>query len=234
MLQGTEGMSNAPSFSNETERLLLAWGQAASSQFLQLVGSLLAEVETSLATGQWLRTHWNMFEVLGRPRLEMAHSRAIAWLMNPREAHGLRDEFLKQFFERAHLAIPPDTIRAVVAIEKRLPSGRRVDIEVSAPGWALVVENKIDASEGKDQTSDYEEYYRDLKSRKPKGYEFYSVFLTRRGQLAGAREGFHPVSYKDVREILESIMDTRKPSGNSGLLIQHFVEHIRADLEVER
>jgi hypothetical protein len=225
-------MSNAPSFPNETERLLLAWGQVASSQFVQPVGSLLAEVETSLAAGRWRKTHWNMFEVLGRPRLEMAHSRAIAWLMNPREAHGLGDAFLRKFFESAQLPIPPGTIGAVVATEKTLPSGRRVDIEVSAPGWTLVVENKIDAPESERQTSDYEKYYCDLKARKPKGYDVYSVFLTKRGQRAGA-EAFHLVSYSDVRSILENILATHKPSGNSGLLIQHFAEHIATELEVD-
>jgi len=62
---------------------------------------LLQSVQEAKAAGQWRNTRFNVFEVLGRPRLEQAHSNFLAWLLDPGEAHGLGDKFLRQFMAKA-------------------------------------------------------------------------------------------------------------------------------------
>ena len=49
--------------------------------FFEPAESLCAEIDLGTL---WRNTAWNLFEVLGRPRLEDAHSSVIAWLWSRR------------------------------------------------------------------------------------------------------------------------------------------------------
>ena len=44
-----------------------------------------------------LLAEFNLLKVLGVARSEIHHSRTIAWLLNPRESHGLGNYFLHGF-----------------------------------------------------------------------------------------------------------------------------------------
>src|SRR5271154_4267003 len=58
---------------------------------------LLHAVEEAKTNGQWRKTQFNLFDVLGRTRLELAHSSFLAWLFDPLESHGFDDAFLRAF-----------------------------------------------------------------------------------------------------------------------------------------
>src|SRR6266545_1665398 len=65
------------------------------------IEELLHAVLEAKSGGRWRNTRFNVFDVLGRPRLEEAHSSFLAWLLNPEEAHGFGDGFLREFMRRA-------------------------------------------------------------------------------------------------------------------------------------
>ena len=44
---------------------------------------------------------FNLFDVLGVEHKELQHSALLAWLLNPRGSHGLRDYFLRKFLSDA-------------------------------------------------------------------------------------------------------------------------------------
>ena len=104
---------------------------------------MLQAVETARKDGEWRKTQFNLFEVLGRPRLELAHSSFLAWLLDPLESHGFGDAFLVRFMRSSGIHEKPSTVDLTVSKEVQF-SGGRLDIRVSGAKWCLVVENKIE------------------------------------------------------------------------------------------
>jgi hypothetical protein len=113
-----------------------------------------AELDDLRASGRWPSGPATMLEVIGRTRREAAHEKLIAWLFHPLANHGLGSAVLANFLRclgddrilslgehaRAH-------VRTQVA-----GVGGRPDIVVTMPGVRLVIELKIDAEEGIEQT----------------------------------------------------------------------------------
>jgi len=195
------------------------------TDFCERVQALCAEVDSGVL---WRNTAWNLFDVLGRPRLEDTHSHAIAWLMRPTEPHGLKDAFLKAFFEKAFaVEAPTGTAECRVAVKKSIDVGE-VDIEVKGPGWWLIVENKIDSEEGPDQTRKYAAYYKRFASVR-RG--FFPVFLSPAGKRPQSRD-FVPMSYRDLRQVLVSVCESVHPSPDAEQLVRHLVQHILCEVEV--
>jgi hypothetical protein len=194
------------------------------SGFCERVQSLCAEVDSGIL---WRNTAWNLFDVFGRFRKEDAHSYVIAWLMNPANPHGLQDAFLKAFFKKAFgTAAPAGTLGCRVAVKKRIDGGE-VDIEVKGPRWWLVVENKIDSEEDQGQTERYAAYYKRFARLRE---SFFPVFLTREGKPPESRD-FAPMSYRDLRQVLESVCESVRPTPEAEQLVRDLVQHILRDLE---
>lgn len=194
------------------------------AEFCERVQSLCAEVDSGIL---WRKTTWNLFDVLGRSRKEDAHSYVIAWLMNPAKPHGFQDAFLKAFFEKAFsTTAPAGTLECRVAVKKRIDRGE-VDIEVKGPRWWLVVENKIDCEEDPGQTERYAAYYKRFARLRE---SFFPVFLSREGKPPESRD-FVPMSYRDLRQVLESVCESVRPTPEAEQLVRDLVQHILRDLE---
>lgn len=110
----------------------------------------------------------SIFHVLGIEAREIYHSRLLAWLLDPREGHGLGTRPLRTFMLlAARLGQRENTIDSVaideldldavtVSAEFTLESGRRPDLVALIDDRPiLLVEYKVDADEGEDQTADY-------------------------------------------------------------------------------
>ena len=190
---------------------------------------LLQEISERVEAGRWHTSGWNIFDVLGRVRLEDAHSDVLAWLFKPWEAHGLGDRFLRGFVRAANTGpLPKGRVREVETRKEIGPDRKRVDIEVRGDGWVLAVENKIDDAERSGQTDDYALHYRRLRKA---GYAVFGVFLTRRGDPAKADDLFKPMSYRTLRMILSRVQ--MQETSDAAQVVQWFADHIRNDLEVD-
>jgi len=194
----------------------LAEGQAAIERLLQAV-------QESKAADRWRNTRFNLFEVLGCRRREQVHSSFLAWLLDPTEAHGLGDSFLRQLMRTAIGTEPPSTAEVTVSPEFEC-GDNRFDIHVTGDGWCLIVENKIDDSPWAEQCARYQAYCDGWKNR---GQEAWLVYITPHARRP-SKTIPHWVPYRDVRRLLESLT----PSAAARLLIEQFCEHIFADLEV--
>jgi len=188
------------------------------------IRSLLREVSARIESHHWHTTGWNVFDILGRVRLEDAHSDTLAWLFKPWEAHGLGDQFLQEFAYRATgKRLPNGRVREVEARKNIGPTTGIIDIEVQGDGWVLAVENKVNCAESPGQTEDYWEHYGRVERA---GTAVFCVFLTPDGRPAQAQQ-FRPMSYRALREILD-----RMPwVSDAGQIIPWFADHIRNDLE---
>jgi len=194
-----------------------AWDHLAIQRLLQTV-------EKAKTDGGWRKTQFNLFEVLGRPRLELAHSSFLAWLLDPLESHGLDGEFLRKFMRKSGIVEDPSI--AGLTVTKELPfRDGRFDIHIKGNGWCLVVENKIDANLSQAQREKYQEY---CKEQTVRGQMAWLVYVTPRERPP---DGCCWLSYRNIREILERILESRSPPPATKMAIEQFCEHISAHYE---
>lgn len=199
-------------------------------EFLELIDELQT-FERQFA----LSNRFNVFEALNMVRQEIRHSRFLAFLLNPKESHGLQDNFLRALLLVAaknhpsppvsRLAITiTDCSNAVVYCERD-----HFDITVQIPELKLmfVIENKIDASERQDQLSDY----RSEVERRYVDYRFMGLFLTPEGK-GGEDEQWSTISYEVIATELERILSTVAPAADVSLAIRHYIEIIRRRIVV--
>lgn len=189
-------------------------------EFRIVFSRLISTVKQMQENGLWRKTHFNLFTTLGYQRLEDAHSNIIAWMLNPEESHGLGDAFLRDFVRRVFDKELPKYFPVNVKRESQ-DGDDRPDIVVEGNNWWLIIENKIDSTEQKNQTKRYADRWR---NRGTIGENVFLAFLSPSGWLPESLD-FKPVSYQTIRELLEK----QKFKGDSNFLIRHFKEHILFD-----
>jgi len=180
-----------------------------------------------------------IFSVLGVHNKEYVVSNFLAWLMRPRESHGLGDWFLANFFQlltvRSDTSFDAKLQPEAVEVIREERSGEAIpDVIVVDHGshMVCVVENKLFAEEGEDQTN---RIARDAK----RNFETFAsssslqrpllVFLTPRGHLEPECSEFVHLFWEDVIEVLRSA-----PAGGlSNLLISHFVKNMEVTVLVK-
>jgi hypothetical protein len=181
---------------------------------------LLRSIEEAELSGRWRSSSFNVFSVLGCARNEQAHSRLLAWLLDPAEAHGLGSKFLRGFMLAALGEEPPSTSDVRVSTEFHHSAGR-FDIHIEGREWCLVVENKVDWVASEDQRNRYEGYCKSRRGKKAR-----LVYVT--PDTAAPFPDCHWISYGRVRDILESF----EADPLAAPLIEHFCDHILSDFEV--
>ena len=165
----------------------------------------------------------NLFDIIGLAEDERTHSRILAWLLSPGETHGLGFGFIQRFLaEAARIAKARDLsldygqrmdplfvetlsfLDVTIQPEYTMPNSRRPDIVVwsDRDGWLCVLENKIRAFEGPDQTNDY--YLRSKEPPLRKYHRRLFIYLSPTG-AAAICQGFVPVRYRVVLDVLRSI-----------------------------
>lgn len=162
---------------------------------------------------------YNIFQILNLTRNEVrTHSAFLAHMLNPKASHGQGVLFLRSFLQMCQRidADFPDIPNFdkpkywLVSTEESTMFGR-LDIVIQNPleGFLCVIENKIDALEGKDQLSRYSEWLE--KTENIISYPLHALcYLTIRGSLSltAGNHRYFPLSYKDNITIwLEEIMD---------------------------
>jgi hypothetical protein len=145
----------------------------------------------------------------------------LAWLLDPTEAHGLRDSFLRQFMAKAIGTEPRSPMDVTVSAELQC-GGMRFDIHVKGDRWCLIVETKIDDFSWQDQSSEYAGYCQKLGNR---GEQAWLVYITRPARRPS--NSIRWISYSEIRQILERLT----PDPSAVTLIEHFCQHIVSDLE---
>ena len=163
-----------------------------------------------------LPDRFNVFEVVGVVRWETVHSRILAFLLDPKQSHGLGTSFLagllrevSEFTDRVSMPQANDDDeslgRTTVHTEVYTDDGR-IDILLlnEVGGWAMIIENKIGTTEHSDQLDRYFRYleksYPDLKA--------ICIYLTPRG-YDPSHKAYRPLSYGTVCDIIGSTLGER-------------------------
>lgn len=180
----------------------------------------------------------NIFQILKLSKNEIRHSNFLAFLFAPNETHNLSDEFFKMFLKR-YIDSNDDTKAAINYFDALLNSyedlivyreNNNIDILLVSEKNKIVVciENKILSSESRGQLNKYQIYI----ERNYYSYKKIFVFLTPDGN-----EPTNPiwgiVTYKDIVEILEQLMQKNSMEKKVYYLIKDYVDILRRDVGMD-
>ncbi len=157
-------------------------------------------------------TRFNVFEALGVARRELQHSSFLAFLLDPRESHGLGDLFLRRFLQEVTRLAPEPTISIIDldGFDLSRTEVRReyenIDIFLRDPTHkiSVVIENKVGTKQHDDQLKTYAE----LVTRRFPGHRFMGVYLTPEGEDSQDSR-YVSTSYEMVRALVNELWSAR-------------------------
>lgn len=221
----SETIDNAPT-TEELEKLLVN-------------NEALARIELYL-------NRFNPIRVMKMERMEIRHSAILAWLLDPKESHGLDDKFLKAFLGealRGQSAIGYPTAIDVARADLRNTVVRRewqnidIFIHVALPDpqkdWAFVVENKFDSKQHEGQLEKYLTKVMAGLGSEEDDLIVRGIFLTLHGEEP-ADERYSPITYEAICQFLPRFMDQESHllTNEVRTFLQHYVEIIEEEVGV--
>jgi len=164
----------------------------------------------------------NIFYILKFEDAEIRHSNFLAWLLDPKQSHGLADLFLKRFlkdifslkrydwideFEIDSLNLEDvEVIREWQAPGQKRGEKRRIDILIGTARFVMCIENKITASESPNQLREYRNIIQEVFPDHNKAF----VYLTLDGDKPLKEDDaliYQVYSYSDISRNLTEILD---------------------------
>lgn len=183
---------------------------------------------------------FNVFDVLKISKMEIRHSNMLAWLLNPKETHGLGDTFLRKFLQHCAKSYNTqnndfkiDIIKAsLMDCDDFLVSREWNNIDVllvsSSNKIVICLENKIFSKESKHQLKKY----LDIVNKRYPDYKKAFIFLTPEGDMPSDEENWISVNYSEVLSMLESSMELKKEYINPSveIFLEQYKHMIRRDI----
>lgn len=173
----------------------------------------LQEQLSRLPADDPLRCPISLFATMDYGRLETAHTRTLAWLLDPTKEHGFGHALLRALLGEMCCPLPAFSVDRVESERSvALPRpGERGRLDVCAEGqwqagggWLLVVEAKIAASEGAQQLDDYDDWIDTVASDR----DVFRIFLTPDGRDSETgRAAWLPWSFSCLAGLLRNTSD---------------------------
>ncbi len=227
---------------SETEAIFVALAQRLEEQGdetglrVEEVSQLLRNLEALLEQ----RGETSLIHVIGVSRKELPHSRFVAWLLDPRKEHGLRDAFLKAILSKAGVSWDGNLDGMSVEREKSaFPGGvRLLDIIVSHRTQFVVgFENKIrapinpkqlieEAKELRGGSGERDVYLTLLCPRSYKlDHESILDRVNRESEEAGV--SFSQIDYDQVHDIIQEILARSAADGKVIWMLQDYLRALK-------
>jgi hypothetical protein len=218
--------------SSVAQRFFVAYQQVkqgASDAYRRKITQFMGQVTPFVQRQKEIRRktapHFNLFEALGITRKEQFQSRFLAFLLDPTESHDQGEMFLRTFLE---YILSPDMLPqrldgATVKLESGIATYGRVDIVIDdlLDRRIILIENKVDASEGEEQIARYQGW---LKSKpQPTHGQHFLVFLTPEGRepQTGNPADVLCVSYRQLGDWVSSLLSLELPERLRTVLTQY-------------
>ena len=207
-------------------------------------------IDTRLEKIENYLTEFNLFDVLGIARMEIRHSNALSWLIDPHQDHNLGAGLLKGLIneaiqkrycskEQQYLPLCDGEVTKVLQERYETVIVRRewnnIDIFVECDNYILTIENKIDAAESDDQLSTYFSIVDKICKNKNKVGVFF--FLTPEGRTAKKDEDakkWISISYRRLIEIIEHSMENAGTNGEQKWFIESYLKVLRRQIVGEQ
>ena len=187
-----------------------------------------------------LVSRFNVFEAMGVVRHELRHSDFLAFLLDPRQSHGLGPAFSKRLLQRALQAaassiVPLTPIHIDLMDLERLSvrrEWRSIDILLTdeTNRLAVVIENKIDTTEHSNQLN---RYWTVVRQQHP-DWHVLGLYLTPDGDLP-SHEGYVPIGYGIIAELVEEVGERRASMLHPDVrtLMTHYAQMLRRHIVAE-
>lgn len=186
----------------------------------------------------WLN-RFNPIRIMGMDRMEIRHSAILAWLLDPKETHGLGDGFLKAFLGealRGRSGRGGPTAIEVSQSDLRDAEVRRewrnMDIFIHSPRkkWAFIVENKFYATQKEGQLSRYIDVVRSIFKSENDGLQVAGVFLTLFDEEPRDKS-YCAIRYSSICEMLPRLLSSEgvSISREVDIFLRHYIEVIREE-----
>ena len=188
------------------------------------------------------RTSFNMFKALKISDFEVRHSNMLAWLMDPREKHGLNGRFLKDLVAKIQMSNPgrydclawlgdKDFSSCIVLREEDY---RDIQVEFPAAKVVLVIENKWNAGEAEGGANDggqLQRYSKAVDSQFGGDWQKVFVFLTPEEILPSLKnkQTWGVLGYGAIRDALAGLLKEYPTAGNP--TVKDFIEHYKMVVE---
>ena len=176
---------------------------------------------------------FNILTALGVGRQELRHSALLAYLLDPRQPHGLSDHVARVLLRRAAplLAEPLELESLALGNLTVQREWSFIDILVESPADKLVIiiENKVDSGEHSNQLTTY---YQKIRKHRP-GWRVIGIYLTLDGAppaRAQDRAVYAPLGYADVAEAFDLLADLPGAALDVPTLLRHYAQQIRSVL----
>jgi hypothetical protein len=165
-----------------------------------------------------LEAHLNRFNPIRTMRMdgmEIRHSAILAWLLDPRETHGLGDRFLRMFLSeamRGQSLLGSPTALEISQADLRDADVRRewhnIDILILLPrlNWSFVIENKFYSSQHEGQLKKYAEVVRSTFTYSSELLLVRGIFLTLLDEDP-QDQSYAPIRYSAICEFMPRILD---------------------------
>ncbi|UIY30980.1 PD-(D/E)XK nuclease family protein [Neorhizobium galegae] len=190
----------------------------------------LARIETYL-------NRFNPIKTMRMEAMEIRHSAILAWLLDPRETHGLQDKFLRAFLcesmrGQSHLGSP--TALDISQADLRDADVRRewqnIDIFILLPrlNWVFIIENKIYSNQHEGQLAKYAESVRSIFEPYEGALKVRGVFLTLFDE-APQDDSYAPIQYATICEILPNLIEKSAETlrNDVSVFLHHYVDIIK-------
>jgi len=155
--------------------------------------------------------NFNIFSILEKNELELAHEKFIGELLNPKGSHNQGSKFLNLFLKT--LKIKHQLKKPKVILEKVIDKNRRIDIVIEDDDLIIAIEMKVNAT---DQEAQLYDYYNFIKNSNKKKYFLYYLTPNERDADESSKLDLKPnkdyylISFK--YEIYEWIKECLKES----------------------
>jgi len=178
---------------------------------------------------------FNIFEALKAEHVEARHSAFLAFLLDPKQSHGLGDIFLRQLLKKALAGVSPEQsavslidLDAWDLTETQVHRERYyIDILLvnETRKFVVVIENKIRSGKRPGQLK---RYLKTVKQNYP-DYKLVCLFLTPEGDEPREEEVYIPIGYTLICETLETLVESRGSFIGDEVLtaIRHYTQTLR-------
>ncbi len=182
-----------------------------------------------------LINEFNPFKILKVDNYEIRHSNVLSWLLNPRENHNLKEDFLKKFIcdsiiNNDNIDIKYTSFDIQLAnlnnVEIRR-EWRNIDILILSEELkiCLLIENKIYSTESGNQLEKYLQIVKDTF----KEYEYIPIYLTLKDEDPTCEE-YGKSNYASILKILKTIIKMQRENLNPKVL--DFIQYYSKNLEL--
>jgi hypothetical protein len=170
-----------------------------------------------------------LLSIGGRGYYENPASDLLQFFLVPSNAHGLRTLFVDALLEVTGITtVPAESLQALTVLrEERTKNGKRIDLLLKAPGWIILIENKI----WHDQINPFEDYEDLAKQRMQSGDDEHYVILSPGGD--SSQKGWQGLSYRKLIDALQRRLnecDSDKKTTKWWHFAQDFITHLDQEL----